>query len=66
MNPDDTTEREDAISFGEIDARVEEEKLENEAALHEGDRDPNTQGISNRPGDVDPEEGFDPEPGNNA
>jgi hypothetical protein len=67
MNPDSTVEREDAISFGEIDAQAEEERREKEEqGLREGDRDPNTQGISNRPGDTDPDEGVNPEPGNNA
>lgn len=66
MNTNDTTEREDAISFGDIDARAEEERAERERTLSEGDRDPNSQGISNRPGDMDPDQGIDPEPGNNA
>ena len=66
MSTNKTTEREDAISFGVIDARAEEERVENGNTLNEGDRDPNAQGISNRPGDMDPDEGIDPEPGNNA
>ena len=66
MSTSDTIQREDAIAFGEIDARAEEERAENESTVSEGDRDPNAQGISDRPGDTDPDEGIDPNPGNNA
>jgi len=48
MIPDNTT-REDAIFFGEIDARAED-KLENEDTVREDGRDQEAQGISNRPG----------------
>lgn len=66
MNTNDETEREDAISFGQIDARAEDDAVDDKDTSRERDRDPEVQGISNRPGDVDPDEGLDPEPGNNA
>jgi hypothetical protein len=37
---DAQTQREDAISFGEIDARAEEEKLEGDGAIADAERDP--------------------------
>jgi len=58
MKPD-TTLREDAISFGQIDARAEEERLERDDALREGDVDPDAQPIG--PGDGDLDEVVDSE-----
>lgn len=68
MNPEKNSELEDAISFGQIAPQDQEEEIEEmETDIRsEGDRDPNAQGISNRPGDMDPDKGIDPEPGNNA
>lgn len=68
MNPDQNTELEDAISFGQIAPQDQDDEIESPDTdtLGEGDRDPNAQGISNRPGDMDPDQGIDPEPRNNA
>lgn len=69
MNPDKTTELEDAISFGHVAPDAEEEQEDEDETpepVGQGDRDPEAQGISNRPGDMDHEKGIDPEPGNNA
>lgn len=67
MDPDKaTTQLEDAISFGHATPPEEAEELETTDTRSEGDRDPNAQGISNRPGDMEPDQGIDPEPGNNA
>lgn len=85
-NPDNSTEREDAISFGQIGPRADEDQLESadtpgedeetddededevedDEEEEEGGGVQGAQGISNRPGDMDPDQGIDPEPGNNA
>lgn len=65
MNTDKTIELEDAIAFGQAPVE-EDDEPDTEDTLNEGDRDPDAQGISNRPGDMDPDQGIDPEPGNNA